>query len=239
MRKHQKKEIQNFITLLYEAHDEIKKAVEAKAPDQAMALLGQCQEAAVKMGTLIEQTEGEDFTTIQLLEQYCEKLYQIHQELNQEQELSAGKAHKTLRRQLIQIENSVKNDIPVQIEAVFLPYKASMWDSLESVWQAAEEDENCNAYVIPIPYYDRNPDGSFGEMHYEGALYPEYVPITHYEEYDLKERRPDMIYIHNPYDGQNLVTSVHPAFYSDKLKQYTECLVYIPYFVLCDIIPDN
>ena len=48
-----------------------------------------------------------------------------------------------------------------------------------------------------------------------------------------------MIYIHNPYDGQNLVTSVHPAFYSDKLKQYTDCLVYIPYFVLGEIIPDN
>lgn len=229
MRNYQKKKIQNFINTLYEAHDEIKKSMEMDAVTQAMGLLAQCQEAAIKIGTLIEETVGEGFTTIELLEQYCELLFQIHEDLDQMQNVSVGKAHKTLRRQLIRIENSVKNDIPVRLEAVFLPYKASMWDSLESVWQAAEEDKNCDAYVIPIPYYDRNPDGSLGEMHYEGEQFPEYVPITHYEEYNLEDRRPDMIYIHNPYDGQNFVTSVHPAFYSEQLKQYTDCLVYIEY----------
>ncbi|MBQ7479431.1 MAG: hypothetical protein IJT01_11160, partial [Selenomonadaceae bacterium] len=50
-------------------------------------------------------------------------------------------------------EKKFKKDI------VFLPYKASMWDSLESVWKAAEEDkEHCNAYVVPIPYADLTPD---------------------------------------------------------------------------------
>lgn len=50
---------------------------------------------------------------------------------------------------------------------VFLPYKASAWDSLESVWRAAEANSDCDAYVIPIPYYYKNSDGSFGEMRYE------------------------------------------------------------------------
>ena len=50
---------------------------------------------------------------------------------------------------------------------------------------------------------------------------------------------PDVIYIHNAYDDWNLVTSVHPDFYSRKLKNYTEELVYIPYFVLGEIDPDN
>ena len=27
---------------------------------------------------------------------------------------------------------------------------------LESVWQAADSDPYCDAYVIPIPYYDKN-----------------------------------------------------------------------------------
>ncbi|MBR4026829.1 MAG: CDP-glycerol glycerophosphotransferase family protein [Lachnospiraceae bacterium] len=120
-------------------------------------------------------------------------------------------------------------------EVVFLPYKASMWDSLESVWKATEEDPDCNAYVIPIPYYEKNPDGSFKEMQYEGELYPAYVPITHYETYDFEERKPDMIFIHNPYDEYNLVTSVHPFFYSKHLKQFTENLIYIPYFIRDEI----
>lgn len=150
-----------------------------------------------------------------------------------------NKIYKVLKKQLLKVENSAKNDITVRKEAVFLPYKASMWDSLESVWKAADEDENCDAYVIPISYYDKNPDGSFREMHYEADQYPAYVPITRYDTYDFEKHRPDMIYIHNLYDKYNLVTSVHPFFYSDNLKKYTEKLIYIPYFVLDEIKPDE
>lgn len=48
-----------------------------------------------------------------------------------------------------------------------------------------------------------------------------------------------MIFIHNPYDECNYVTSVHPYFYSKNLKRFTEKLVYIPYFILSEIDPDN
>ena len=70
-------------------------------------------------------------------------------------------------------------------------------------------------------------------------MYPDYVPITKYDEYDFEGRRPDMIYIHNPYDNNNYVTSVHPFFYSGNLKKFTDKLVYIPYFVLGEIDPEN
>ena len=131
------------------------------------------------------------------------------------------------------------HDIKEEKMAVFLPYKVSMWDSLESVWKAADADPNCDAYVIPIPYFDKNPDGSFKEEHYEGNQYPNYVPVTHYDTFDFGKHMPDVIYIHNAYDDWNLVTSVHPDFYSRNLKNYTEELVYIPYFVLGEIDPDN
>ena len=104
---------------------------------------------------------------------------------------------------------------------------------------AADKDPDCDAYVIPILYFDKNPDGSFKEEHYEGDEYPDYVPITRYDEYDFAKRRPDKIYIHNPYDEHNYVTSVHPFFYSSNLKQFTDELVYIPYFVLPEIDPEN
>lgn len=48
-----------------------------------------------------------------------------------------------------------------------------------------------------------------------------------------------MIYIHNPYDECNHVTSVHPYFYSKNLRKFTDKLVYIPYFVLPEIEPDD
>ena len=76
-------------------------------------------------------------------------------------------------------------------------------------------------------------------MHDERNLYPDNVPITDYESFDFAAHCPDMIFIHNPYDNSNYVTSVHPAFYSDKLKRYTEKLVYVPYFILAEVNLEN
>ncbi len=239
MRKIQKTQIEDFLHLLSRAHEEIKKAISSGKKDTALDLLSQCQDSAIQIGETIENLEGENFATIPLLENYCEMLYQIYENIRSNQSINPNKSYKVLQKSLNAIKNSVKNEIKVQIEAVFLPYKASMWDSLESIWQAAAEDPDCDAYVIPIPYYDKNPDGSFKEMHYEGGLYPDYVPITNYQAYDFQERCPDMIFIHNPYDECNYVTSVHPFFYSKNLKQFTEKLVYVPYFVLDEIDPKN
>lgn len=239
MRKSQKRQIENTLELLDRAQEALKKAVETRNDEIALSLLGQCQDSAIQIGEMIEESFGEDFTTIGLLENYCEQIYQTYESIQQNRPLNANKTHKNLRKELIRIENSVKNDIQVRTTAVFLPYKASMWDSLESVWKAADEDPNCDAYVVPIPYFDKNPDESFREMHYEGNEYPKYVPITSWEEYDIAAEHPDIIFIHNPYDEFNHVTSVPPMYFSKELKNLTDLLVYIPYFVLGDIDPDD
>ena len=72
MRREQKKQVQEFVELLGQAHEEIKKQIEKKNPAAAMDLLAQCQEGAIQMGSLIEATEGDGAPTIQLLESYCE-----------------------------------------------------------------------------------------------------------------------------------------------------------------------
>lgn len=237
MKKVQKLEADNFIRLLGQAHDQIKRDLERQNIQEAMTLLQDCQEGAVALGTLIEKVEGEGFRTVSLLEDYCELTFQMHESLAQKDNSGANKIYKVLKQQLVKISNSVAKDIPIRKEVVFIPYKASMWDSLESVWRAAEADPDCDAYVVPIPYYDKNPDGSFGEMHYEGVLYPKDVPVTYYKDYDFESRRPDVIFFHNPYDECNYVTSVDPYFYSTNLKKFTDKLVYIPYFVLGEIDP--
>lgn len=239
MRKQQKEQIRECIQVLREAHGEISKYVKMHKPEISMDLLGQCQENAIKLGTLIEKEEGEGFVTIGLLEDYCESLYHVYEKISLEQVEHTNKLHKLLNKSLIQIENSVRDDIPVQLEVVFLSYKASMWDSLESIWRAADEDTACNAYVIPIPYYDRDADGNLDKIHYEGNDYPDDVPIVHYDSYSLEQNRPDMIFIHNPYDEYNRVTSVDPFFYSSNLKKFTEQLIYVPYFILEEVDPEN
>ena len=136
--------------------------------------------------------------------------------------------------QLLQmLMKELQDEKEIKKEILFLPYKASMWDSMESIWMAARDDqEHCNVYVMPIPYCDRNPDGSPAKWYCESGLFPDYVPLVDYRQYDIAERKPDVIYIHNPYDDCNLVTSVDSRYYSRELKKHTNMLVYVPYFIL-------
>ena len=229
MRKFLKKSLLEIFQTMYEAHANIKEMIDKRDFENVQILLGDCQNTAIEIGTGIESSEGEGCVTIEYLEGYCEALYEIYIQLTDK--YTGSKAQKILNKKLIRAENSVRNDIKIRYEVVFCPYKASMWDSLESVWKAASDDPDCDAYVVPIPYYDRDADYSLGKLHYEASLFPDYVPTVYYRTYNFEARRPDAIYIHNPYDDRNFVTSIDPRFYSRQLKRYTDCLVYIPYCV--------
>lgn len=118
---------------------------------------------------------------------------------------------------------------------LFLPYKYSMWDSFESIFEAAKEDENCEAYVMPIPYYDKDQEeeeeGNFTEMHDESESYPDDIGIISWQDNQVDEIDPDVIFIHNPYDGNNRVTSIHPKYYTNKLTSKNRVVIYVPYYV--------
>ncbi len=237
MRKVQQQEILNIIDTMGQAHEEIRKALEKKELDPAKQMLIECQECAIDLGNAIERIEGEGFISVSYLEKYCDTVYGLFEETDADS--NPAKVAKTLRKALLRVENSVKNDVKIRKEVVFFPYKASMWDSLESVYLAAREDEDCDAYCVPIPYYDRRADGSRGEMHYEGNEYPKNIEITDYRTYNLEERHPDAIYIHNPYDEWNHVTSVPERYYAKNLCHHTDKLVYIPYFILGETNADD
>jgi len=134
---------------------------------------------------------------------------------------------------IIEYSKKLKSTFDIEAKAkrevLFLPYKASMWDSLESIYLTAKDDPDWDVFVIPIPYYDKK-DGKFTDMHWETG-YPKNIPLIDYRKYSLEERKPDIIFVHNPYDNRNIVTSVHPDFYCERLRNFTANLVYVPYFV--------
>ncbi len=238
MRKEHKQDVLDFIESLHQANEEIRIALDQKNLKLVQNMICECQEFAISLGENIEKTEGEGHVTVSCIEDYCENLFYMFEDIKAGN-VNENKIYKTLRKQLIKIENSAKNDIHVRKEVAFFPYKASMWDSLESVYFAAKEDSECDAYCVPIPYYELNVDHSFGKVHYEGREYPKNIEIVDWESYRFEERKPDEIYIHNPYDSWNLLTSVHPRFYANNLKKYTDKLIYIPYFILGETEPDD
>lgn len=207
-----------------------------RAERMLTGLLTETQELAIAFGTKIEAVKGLETQTVKELEGYCECLFHVNECMQTAEQADAADA---LKIQMERVCAAFDSDFPNKKEMVFLPYKASMWDSLESVWKAADADPECEAYVIPIPYYTLDENHCFKDFYYEGDQYPDYVPITNYKEYDLKLHHPDVIYVHNPYDEFNTVTSIAPEFYLKKIKDYTDELVYIPYFVLQEIDSAN
>ncbi|MBQ2283081.1 MAG: hypothetical protein II250_02765, partial [Agathobacter sp.] len=235
MSKTVRKQLLGTIKTLKKALDEVARSI--FSAQENIVLLKDCQHLVEVVKHRIETLCGKNLSVIAELEK-CKELFCVAEQ-EQEQEHDVSSICRNILQQIDEVEKAFEQDFPDKLEVVFLPYKASMWDSLESVWMAARDDENCEAYVVPIPYYDKNPDETLGEMHYEGELYPDYVPVTGFWEYDLELHHPDVVYIHNGYDQYNVITSVDPRFFTKKLKRNTECLVYIPYFVLNEINPDD
>ena len=224
----------DFVNIARELHQKIFEAASAGNLDTAKYLLETCQNSAIQTGTTLEQFGLKDHLSIRLLEQYCEQVYLIHENPD-----SIRSVHQQLDGELAHMEAIIQTELPIRKEIVFLPFKASFWNSMEPMWREASRNPDYDVYVIPIPYYYKSLDQSSGKLHYEGGLFPDYVPVTDYRQYDLRIRQPDITIIHNPYDDCSFTTSVHPSFYSSNLKNYTGQLIYIPYFQLDEIEPED
>ena len=235
-----KKQATEFAGLLEQAHSEIKKMLAEEQYEVVLSILEQCQNTAIQIGTFIEDSQGKDSVTVKYFEEYCELVYQIYQGLVSGEEpdgieFTIDGICGCLDDKLTMMQESIEKDIKVRKEVVFLPYKASKWDYMESIWIKACEDPDTDAIVIPIPYNHRKPMGELGTEFYEGNDFPEYVPVVNYLDYNFESHQPDEIYIQVPYDDDNYTMSVNPYFYARNLKQYTDKLVYIPCFVLEEI----
>ncbi len=229
MRLKKKKELINILKTLKQLHVKLSEVISRKENNILQRLLIDCQQTAIDIGNFLEKEEKEENIkeTVGILEIYCEKIYQISKSV-----IFTKQQKQEIDRLVDEVIHKI-DDLPSGKKLlVFMPYKASMWTSLESIWKAASEDENCEALVLPIPYFEIGKHIKEVHMEYEGDKFPKYVPITDWKTFSLEDAMPDAIFIHNPYDDGNNLTTIHPNYYSDVLKQYTDCLVYVPYFTM-------
>lgn len=225
----------NILSLLHDIHREIIRELAQGRNEQVLSLLADAQDGAAALGETIESLKGSNCPIVGKLEQYCEALYFFHETFVEENGVDREEGYQHLERLLMSVEECCNQELLQRREVVFLPYSAKTWKALESVWQAAKEDTSCDVYVIPIPYYIKNIDGTLGKMCFDLESYPKEVTLTDFESFDFGLHHPDMIFIQNPYDRYNASMSVPEFFYSSNLKKYTEQLIYIPPFLLDEI----
>ncbi len=126
-------------------------------------------------------------------------------------------------------QSILKKEVRVKLNIVFLPYKVTMWDSLETIYAEALRDPECEVKVVPIPYYELS--RTERTFRYEGDQFPKEVHITHYSQFNLEEEEPDIIFVHNIYDQYNTITQVSEEYFTSNLKKYTDMLVFVPYHI--------
>lgn len=227
-----RKFVANFIyeklNLLELHHEWLSTSYNPEEWETILNRLIECQEIVIEIDSVLEREIGVFDKLVTVMEQYCELIYQLT--LCQENTKNWQANRELLEKNYFIIRSMIKT-ISVKKEIVFFPYKASMWDCMDSVWEAAKRDETCNVVVVPIPYFEKNSTGEFVTAQYEIDLFPEHVEVLDFSKYSLDERQPDIAYIHNPFDQFNNVTSVHPDYYTSVLKEKVKTVVYIPYYL--------
>lgn len=235
--KQMKEQIIEAIQLLLQGEDATQELVE-----EVLNLLQMSQQLAVDLGTLLEQVKGEGCAIVSILEKYCETVYLLYEALaagDGESVISGCESMIETQRQIdIQLETQV-----LQRKAVlFLPVFSEDWKGLQSLWQAAKEDKQYDVYVVPLPYYFKDYDGSPKEILCDLEIYPEEVCGLDYrqltQEY-LELLHPDVIILQNPYDGWNPVWAVPKQYHAEQIRRYTEQLVYVPPFSVEEYTKEN
>lgn len=222
---------ENFIRILQDVLVLCEKALREDA-NTLVTVLQESQDAIISVGTGLEKTTQNPMEIISKMESLCEAFYQLS--LNLDNRAEYGKKVIEL---LVNIIEQV-SALHVSYQIVFFPYKAEMWDSLESIWLACKEDPACDCKVVPIPYYQFDAEQNKWKYCYEIDRFPSYVPVVHYTEYDLSEQA-DAAFVHNPYDEYNHVTHIHSDYYSYNLKKSVKNLFYVPYYVTSGFIAEN
>ena len=220
-----KTNIKQYIDLLDGVSDLLKKQLKLE-DDVRRKFLTQCQEIIIMLGERLEAVinpKDKGYISqnglIKKLEDLCELIYTFS---NSDE---PGVLDEILNS-IIEIRQLVVS-MPVTFRVVFLPYKASMWDSLESIWREFSRDEDFETSVVPIPFYELDSTSMNFIPHFEENSFPKDMPVVSFQEYRLEEIKPDVVFIDNPFDYSDCLKIALPDYFPDEIKAKCGLIVYV------------
>ena len=213
--------------------------------EDIITYLSELQNNIVSFGTLTESIKGEDCNTVKLLEQYLEVIYKVAKYVQkfdegisyeESAENKYAECDEGVKDTFASISEAIDSEIVNRRSVLFLPVKAKHFSSMRMAYEMEAATPDTDVYVMPLPYYYKEYDGSFkDEMHIDTEEFIKAnIPVTDYSRFDLSLLCPEKIYINSAYDEYNMAVSVDTRFYARNVKKYTEKLIYIPYFKLME-----
>lgn len=223
MREELKQQLRNMVGTLGRAEAVLDSRIRKKDDDSLGSLFEDMQNAAIEIGNTIELVEGEGTETVKRLEEYCELIWQYMVETELKERFRIGRLLAGKRGEVI---STLETEFAGDIDVVFLLCKASGWKNMEHFYTVAEEKAEC--CLMMAPYIKYSSDGTENEIR-ESELLPESVKAEAYEDYDLEEEKPDIVFVDGPYwrteEGGNA-----PGYDFMKIRKNAGLLIYVPYY---------
>ncbi len=195
--------------------------------DADSSLLEETQQLAIDMGTMIEQVKGEGTKTVSELEKFCELVFETGTLRLNGQSVSDDLRNR-LQICLNYVSHYYKEEILDKRDIVFVSVMADEWGSIKDIYDDKISDPRNDVYIVVIPYFQKDYDGSAKEIFYEGDAFPAELNIRDYRSFPLELMHPEEIYVQNGFDGENPIISVSMDYYSDRLLDMTDRLILVP-----------
>lgn len=223
MREELKQQLRNMVGTLGRAEAVLDSRIRKKDDDSLGSLFEDMQNAAIEIGNTIELVEGEGTETVKRLEEYCELIWQYMVETELKERFRIGRLLAGKRGEVM---STLETEFAGDIDVVFLLCKASGWKNMEHFYIVAEEKAEC--CLMMAPYIKYSSDGTENEIR-ESELLPESVKAEAYEDYDLEEEKPDIVFVDGPYwrteEGGNA-----PGYDFMKIRKNAGLLIYAPFY---------
>lgn len=221
--------LQELLTLEKQIMDAVKHR-ESEAVEEAISV---SQQLAIDFGTMLEQVGYEKSGIVRQLEQYCEELYCLYQQYQ------AEKNEINLTDNMQEIGREWSQNVRSKETVLFLVSHLREWENVRLLWNEKVNSPESTPYLVILPYYDKDYDGSPMKWHMEDAIgFAESAGVDDSKILDVKQitaeylelLHPEQIYIQNPYDEWNPNISIPPLFYAANIRKYTDELIYLsPY----------
>lgn len=215
--------------------------IEKDAFEDVLTFLPECQQFVVDYGTLVESVKGEENLCTKLvvseLEHFCDALFAIYETLTSVNGVDCdllAKQVMALQQAFTKVKQIVWDQIIEKKEILFVTTGAKQWKGFESLYREMVADTENDVYVVPVPVMPKNALGQVLLSNEEilDAVkmkeYPKGLKMTSWTVFSLELHHPDIIFIQEPYDGENPCLTIPPQFYAENLQKYTGKLVYIP-----------
>lgn len=204
------------------------------ALDELMRL----QQTSIELGEYTEDVKGEGYDIVSVLEQFCEDIYGLYEPLNEylteneENDSSVIWDEALVEQAYTCVDQKFAELVDLydrRKESAFFCLKPDFFKDYRGLYEEAKADPDCDVYVIPIPWFKRNIDGSVKEYFYSLEGYPEDVDVYDCQKYDAAVHEPEITVIQYAQDEYGDRMGMPSVYHSLNLRKYTDKLILIPY----------